>query len=306
MAGSPWRGQCDISSDGATVTLNRFNGTPPSPAYFNSEWAKSNSANIGLAAVLDVETTGLSSADDSVIEIGIVLFKYNRLTSEYLGVQETYSALHDPGVPLSAEITALTGLTDEAVRGKRIDWLSVERILAASEIVIAHNAGFDRVFVEKYLPAVASRKLWACSLKQVDWSAKGYGVQRLEVLSIFHGFFVDSHRALSDANGLLYLLQMHDPLSDAPYLKELIINAKRPFAKISALYSPFESKDLLKQRRYRWDPALKTWFKQIYQDSVPAELAWLEAEIYKGPFRGRCEEIPITENFRSPSGPSGT
>jgi DNA polymerase-3 subunit epsilon len=249
--------------------------------------------------VLDVETSGLSAADDSVIEIGLSVFKYNRSTYEYLGVHETYSALQDPGVPLSAEITALTGLTDEAVRGQRIDWLTVERLIASAEIVIAHNAGFDRGFVEKYLPAVASRKLWACSLKQVDWTTKGFSGQKLEVLSIFHGFFTDSHRALSDAHALLYLLQMRDPTAEnSPYLRELIANAHRPFVKLSALYSPFETKDQLKQRRYRWDPQQKTWFKQIYQDAVQEELAWLEREIYKGPFRGRCEDIPLTENFR--------
>jgi DNA polymerase-3 subunit epsilon len=301
MAGSPWRGQCSISSDGKSVTLHRFEGAPPSPAYFNHDWIKSNYEHIGLASVLDVETSGLSASDDSVIEIGISHFKYNRLTAEFLAVHETYSALHDPGVPLSSEITALTGLTDEAVRGKRIDWLSVERIIAASDFIIAHNAGFDRAFIEKYTPAVASKKLWACSLKQIDWSAKGFGAQKLEVLGIFHGFFIDSHRALSDANGLLYLLQMQDPTQGhTPYLKELIANAHRPFAKISAFNSPFETKDLLKQRRYRWDPAQKTWFKQIYQDDVEVELAWLESTIYKGPFRGRCDAIPLTENFRQP------
>ncbi|MDR3606931.1 MAG: 3'-5' exonuclease [Oligoflexia bacterium] len=299
MAGGPWRGYSEVSTSGDTVTLKRFQGAPVPPDYYTPDWLKAHAREIALAAVLDVETSGLNPDEDKIIEIGITLFKYHRETGEYLAEQETYSGLQDPGFPLSAEIKALTGLTDEALKGERIDWLAVERLLAVAEVVIAHNAGFDRGFVEKCVPAVAGGKLWACSLKQIDWPGKGFGVQKLEILGLYHGFFTDSHRALNDAQALLHLIQMRDADTGAPYLKELLTNARRPFVKLSALYSPFESKDILKQRRYRWDPTQKTWYKQIYQDALPAELKWLESMVYKGPFRGRTDEIPLTENFRS-------
>jgi DNA polymerase-3 subunit epsilon len=201
-------------------------------------------------------------------------------------------------VPLSQEITELTGLTDADLVNQRVDWLAVERLIALSEVIVAHNATFDRAFIEKYVPLSAA-KLWACSLRQIDWPAKGFGVQKLDILSIFHGFFTDAHRALNDANALLNLLRMQDTGSHAPYLKELLTNAHRPFVKVTALYSPFETKDLLKQRRYRWDPAQKAWYKHLYKDALTAEVEWLESSIYQGAFRGRCEDIPVTENFRS-------
>jgi DNA polymerase III subunit epsilon len=294
---SPWRGQSGISDDGEVITLQRFRGAPPSPAYFTPEWARDHASEIALAMVLDVETSGLSPTDDAVIEIGLSVFQYHRVTGEYLAVSQTYSGLQDPGAPLSQEIIELTGLTDADLKGQRIDWLAVERLLALSEVIIAHNATFDRAFIEKYVP-MAAGKLWSCSLRQIDWQVKGFGVQKLDILSIFHGFFTDAHRALNDANALLNLLRMKDTVSETPYLKELLANAHRPFVKVTALYSPFETKDLLKQRRYRWDPAQKAWYKHLYKDAFQAEVEWLESSIYQGAFRGRCEEIPVTENFR--------
>jgi hypothetical protein len=39
-------------------------------------------------------------------------------------------------------------------------------------LVIAHNAGFDRCFVEKLAPGFAL-KGWACSQSQINWAGRG-------------------------------------------------------------------------------------------------------------------------------------
>ena len=51
--------------------------------------------------------------------------------------------------------------------------------------------------------------------------------------------------------------------------------------KLRATGSPFESKDQLKGRGYRWDGDAKVWFCTLAdQAQLDAELAWLKAEVY--------------------------
>jgi DNA polymerase-3 subunit epsilon len=63
-------------------------------------------------------------------------------------------------------VTALTGITDEMVGGQRIDDAAVSAFVEDAVIVIAHNAGFDRKFAERYWP-VFERKAWGCSATEV-------------------------------------------------------------------------------------------------------------------------------------------
>jgi DNA polymerase-3 subunit epsilon len=287
------------SVDGSTVTLQRLD---PShfrfPDYFNADWEAAHSDLVRLGAVIDVETTGLSHSVDQVIEIGLRQFKFNRATGEILAIGPSYTAFQDPGQPLSALVTRITGITDEMVKGQQINWGAVDELLASSSIVIAHNAAFDRPFLDR-LTTTSSKKIWGCSFQQVDWDAKGYPSQKLEVLAIYHGFFNDAHRAQSDVDSLVYLLSLRDPTQDSPYLKEILSQAKKTTIHLVASNSPFESKDLLKARDYRWDAQNKSWSKQIDKDALTEELSWLEDSVYHGAFRGRFHEIQPVDRFKS-------
>src|SRR4051812_48056706 len=102
--------------------------------------------------LLDTETTGLDHAKDEIIELGMVKFDYSA-DGRIVGVRDTFSAFNEPSVPISAEVTALTGITDEIVAGHRLDDAAVTDFVGQSVITIAHNSGFDRRFVERYWPA---------------------------------------------------------------------------------------------------------------------------------------------------------
>ena len=139
-------------------------------------------------------------------------------------------------------------------------------------------------------------------MKQIDWAKKGYPSQKLEILGIYHGFFNDSHRAQSDVDSLLYLLSLEDPHDEAsdkkPYFFELMNNARKPTVHVIAAQAPFESKDFLRNRQYRWDPQEKYWAKSIQKEELTDELAWLEAVVYRGSFRGRTTEIQPIDHFK--------
>ena len=70
-------------------------------------------------------------------------------------------------------------------------------------VVIAHNAAFDRGFVEARLPFF-QKKAWGCSYAQMPWKVEGFGSASLEFLAYKFGFyFTDSKKvAESYANNL--------------------------------------------------------------------------------------------------------
>lgn len=285
------------SPDGETVTLKKFSGEFRTAEYATPDWLLANGESVRAGVALDTETTGLNRRGDAIIEIGLRAFRFNKTTGDLLALGESYSGLEDPGRPLSDEVKILTGLRTEDLRGKKIDWIAVDRMLGAADIILAHNAGFDRPFVEKKSEA-AREKPWGCSQKQIDWTMKGFGSSKLELLSIYHGFFTDAHRALSDVDALLHLLSMQDTQTARPYLNELLITARRPMVRVFAVNSPFESKDLLKDRGYSWDLEKKVWSKSIYKESAEAEMAWLESAVYSGSSRGLVEEIALNQLFK--------
>ncbi len=292
------------SKDGNTVTLKRLEGCPIvkplyySDSYASSIWLKTNPDQVRIGAVLDIETTGLNQNEDLIIEIAIKQFLFNRISGEILDVRKSYTSFQDPGMPLPPKIIEITGITNEMVVDKHIDWSQVDIILDECSLMIAHNARFDRSFIDKK-SKISKDKIWACTYKHIDWNNKGYNSSKLELLNIYHGFFTDSHRAMNDVDALLYLLSLKDENSNSPYLLEMLNNARRPMTQIIASSAPFESKDRLKERGYNWDAIHRFWSKIIFKDEMADEIQWLEADVYQGLFGGLTRDISLSDNFKN-------
>lgn len=287
------------SADGKTVTLQQLDMSKPKfPDYYTPEWSQRNSDLLRVGVALDVETTGLSHNDDSIIEIALRQFIFNRTTGEVLALGQHYSGFQDPEKPLSKEISSLTGITDDMLEGQIIDWAIVNSLLSESVIIIAHNARFDRPFVDKK-SKISAEKVWACSMKQIDWSRKGFFSPKLELLNIYHGFFTESHRALNDVDALLHLLSFEDEITKKTYLHELTQNARRLMSQVIAVGAPFESKDTLKARGYSWDTINRNWSKTIFKDDVSPEINWLEESVYFGPSRAFTRDLALIDGFKN-------
>lgn len=289
-----WMG---IAPDGESILIRKFHGDFPAPSAADVQRMQNHPEDLGLGVVIDVETTGLNRHQDCIIELGIRKFRFQKSNGHFLEIGESFNGFQNPGVPLSREIIKLTGITDEFLKGKSIDWQHVEQWMGTPDVVIAHNASFDRPFVDRMLPT-SQNLIWSCSLKQLGWKSKGFPSSKLEVLCLYHGFFTDAHRALNDSDALLYLLSLEDVHTKAPYLSELLTNAKRPFTRISAFHSPYESKDLLRVHGYQWDSHHRVWHKTLYQDESKQEIQWLEQNVYQGPFRGKILDISVTDHFK--------
>lgn len=223
--------------------------------------------------IVDVETTGLDAKKDRIIEIGICEFGWE--DSEEPVIQGLYGGLEDPGSPMPEEIVKLTGITDRAVKGQSIRWDYVRAALERASIVIAHNAEFDRSFLNMRPELHGLNKHWACSVKHIDWHGQGFGSRKLNYLAADHGFVNPfAHRALFDCATTFRLV--------APHLKELVANSFDPEIRFIAWNSPFESKDTLKARGYRWDAEQRVWHRTVMSKQAVEERQYLSAEVYKG------------------------
>jgi len=247
-------------------------------------------AKIGLC--LDTETTGLNHADDKIIELGIVAFEYDPVTAEIIRITGRYNGFEDPGRALPKEIVEITGITDEMVRGQSFDDEQVGRLANQAALVIAHNAGFDRKFVEERYPIFAALP-WACTVNQIDWQTEKISTRVLEYLLYKFGLFINAHRALDDAEGVLGILLGKLPVTNTPVFKALLDCYEEVTSKLSAIGAPFDKKDILKQRGYRWSDGsqggAKAWWISVPSVLEKEELAWLSSEVYSDGSTDRVE-----------------
>jgi DNA polymerase-3 subunit epsilon len=164
----------------------------------------------GLAAFVDVETTGLSTRYDEVVELAIALFAFDRSTGEIRGILDEYAGLRDPGRPIPAGAAGVHGIRDCDVKGKRLDDEQVLRLMDRAEFLVAHNESFDRPFVERLYPEAAG-KTWLCSMNGVPWRREGFASRGLQSLLSDHGIRPErAHRGAPDVRAALQLLACTD------------------------------------------------------------------------------------------------
>jgi DNA polymerase-3 subunit epsilon len=239
-------------------------------------------AETRLGLFLDCETTGLDPSRDEIIELAMVPFTYS-LDGQIFEIHEPFQGLREPEKQIPVAITALTGITDEMVAGQKIDPVEVASFVSPAALVIAHNAAFDRPFVER-LSDVFITKPWACSMTQIDWAAEGYEGTKLSYLCMETGFFYDRHRAKNDCIAAIELLATPLRKTCVAAMTKLLERARRPSCRLWAVNSPFEMKDVLKARGYRWNGDAsaypRAWYIDVDDTVVEHELAYLRTEIY--------------------------
>jgi DNA polymerase-3 subunit epsilon len=237
---------------------------------------------VARIVILDTETTGLDSKADKIIELALLVVEVDTATGAALRVAEVYEAFEDPGRPIPADVSELTGITDEMVRGQKLDETHVAKLVKDAQLVVAHNARFDRPFVEARLPAFA-RLPWACSIADIDWAAEGWGSSRLEFLVMKCGWFYDAHRAGMDCHALLAVLNAPLPTAGETGLARLLRASRAISFRVFADNAPFETKDQLKARGYRWDAERRVWHGEVRDEAaLDGERAWLKANVYGG------------------------
>lgn len=245
----------------------------------------SSSSTIKVA-IVDTETTGLDHQQEAIIELALLVLHIDLQTGLPCGSIERLGGLEDPKRPISAAITALTGIDNEKVNGKRIDDEKITQGMSGVDLVVAHHARFDRPFIEKRWPFFQSLA-WACSIQDIPWASWGFTSSKLEFLAFQLGWFYDAHRAEIDCWALLHILShsfSHDEAHKAPQTAwhYLIKSNQESVFQIYATGAPFEAKDHLKQAGYRWNAQERVWHRLVTLAQMPQEAQWLEQFVYSG------------------------
>jgi DNA polymerase-3 subunit epsilon len=190
------------------------------------------------------------------------------------------------------------------VAGRSIDSAAVEAFVADAAIVIAHNAKFDRPIAEKAWPVFKNLD-WACSLDEIPWRENGYEGTKLAYLLADAGLFADAHRAGGDCQALLHILSLPFGAEGKPTLSTLLANARQATIRIFAVNSPYDRKDLLKARGYRWSNGTnglrRCWWRDVAERDLEAELAYLRASVFLRPVDLPTQRISARERYSTSS-----
>lgn len=161
--------------------------------------------SIAIGLVLDVETTGMSN-NDEIIEFAGILFEFHRSTGSVISILDEYRGMREPGCRIHPRAKRVHKIEEHQLEGKQLDCSRIEAMVHRADILLAHNASFDRRFVCSLFP-LAGRKEWLCTMNSYPWTAQGFPNRKLDdilrIVGIQRG---RSHRAMDDTKALLELM----------------------------------------------------------------------------------------------------
>jgi DNA polymerase III subunit epsilon len=158
-------------------------------------------------AVIDLETTGGSPANDRITEVGVVKVRGGQVTG-------TFHTLVNPRMPIPPMITALTGITDTMVAACEPIQVVLPCLLEflGEAVLVAHNAPFDTRFLQAALqehsyPRLASRVVCTARLARVLLPRDEVPNVKLATLARYlRASTQPCHRAFTDATATVDVL----------------------------------------------------------------------------------------------------
>ena len=204
--------------------------------------------------ILDTETTGLDPQRDRCIELGAVLFDLPRRS-----VLSQVSLL----LPCDQNAAqAVNGIDPELTQQPQpwqqgLQWF--EALLASADLVVAHNAAFDRQwFGIEPLPAI--HKPWLCTMEDIRWPADRNLRSNPSVRDLALAYSVPvwaAHRALTDC---IYLAQVFERCDD---LEQLVQQGLEPRRLYRARLS-YEERHRAREAGFRWnEPVSGAWSRRL-------------------------------------------
>jgi DNA polymerase-3 subunit epsilon len=211
----------------------------------------------------DIEATGLDKQKDRIIEMGLCLYS----TGQQKILESTGFLVQSDGVPITSEITEITGITQAAAdrfgheQADAIDdfnWFAEQ-----ADAVIAHNGNrFDKPITENTahrLNKVLQDRLWIDSMTDVP-GVKG---EQLITMCAKHGFInPNQHSAEDDAKSVLKLIQTYD-------INKIVERAKSPTI-ILRSHQPNtpENNRAVGKLGFRWNGTYKIWHRATKEMDV--------------------------------------
>jgi DNA polymerase III epsilon subunit-like protein len=161
--------------------------------------------------IFDTETTDLvaNSLISEKHQPHIIEF-YGCLVNDMGEITDELGFLCDPGVPVTPEITRITGIKPQDVQGQPPFSAFTNQILCLigkAEAAVAHNLSFDMTVVDAEFNRLGQKVVWPktkiCTVQETEWF-KGYRLS-LSALHehLFDEKFEGAHRAKVDVSVLV-------------------------------------------------------------------------------------------------------
>ena len=191
-----------------------------------------------IGCFVDVETTGLNQEIDKITEFGMIKFEFNK-DGKIFRILDKFYEFEDP-----------SGLF-------KIDDKSVESFIKDSPTIFAHNASFDRKFLERRFQ-IFKKSVFLCSIQDVSWKDRNYNSKSLSYLVHQFGCFHQEHRALSDCEAGIFILSQTFYGGSESVLSNLLKNAEENCNKVRIIVNglPKSENDYLKTKGFKWDCCL--------------------------------------------------
>ena len=160
--------------------------------------------------IMDTETTGLikNSLQPLKHQPRVIEF-YARIDNDAGELLEEIEFFCDPGVPVSAEITKITGIKPEDVKGQpAFSHFSprIKEMIESCDVCVAHNLSFDMAIVDMDMSRSKVEFDWpATKLCTVEGSEhlKGHRLNLSALHELLFGEpFAGAHRARTDVEAL--------------------------------------------------------------------------------------------------------
>lgn len=173
-----------------------------------------------IAAVFDTETTGLTLHPHAKVELQPRIIEFAAVLIDHNGTElDNLVFLCHPGQQISADITRITGLTNDDLKGAS-SFAShipdVREFLRRADGLIAHNQPFDHTLLANELRIAKQLKdfPWPrhnmCTVQEFEpiW---GRRMRLIELYEHTTGkVYKQTHRALDDVRALAEIVIKHD------------------------------------------------------------------------------------------------
>ncbi|HJN35070.1 MAG: 3'-5' exonuclease [Prochlorococcus sp.] len=204
--------------------------------------------------IIDTETTGLDPDRDHCLEVGCILF---HVPSRAVLAQQSFLL---PVAVNAAE--AINRIPAEVTRLEQ-PWHEglayLQSLIDAADLLVAHNANFDRQWFGRGPLPQASRP-WLCTMDDLAWPGDRQLRSRPSVrdLALAYGVPVwAAHRALTDC---IYIAEVFSRCDD---LEELLERGLEPRQLMRAQVS-YEQRHLAREAGFRWnDPVKGAWARRL-------------------------------------------
>ena len=178
-----------------------------------TEWEPNRAWQELPLVIIDFETTGTDSAEDRILEVGLVAFERGEVVFRE-------GLLVNPGIPVPEESRAVHGIGDEELAGAPSFAEVLPKLLELLEgrLPVAYNADFDRGFLHAELkrlgrapsdlpPALRDDVVWVDPLVWAREILKDEKSRKLGAVAEHFGIPLEqAHRAAGDAEATGHVL----------------------------------------------------------------------------------------------------